>query len=295
MNDMLSDRAARCAGFGCPNALELPDNRPAAVKTGTTNDGRDAWTIGYTPQLVTGVWLGNSDDREMENVPGEKGAAPVWRALMAWALAEEPAAVWRRPSGLIEMAVCDPSGLLPTEFCPTVTELFIAGTQPTLYDNIYQAFAVNRETGRLATLYTPPELVENRVYQIYPEEAAEWARENGVEAPPTEFDTITQPGNESRNARIFLPQNFAVVDGEVAVWGTAAGDNFSFYRLAYFEGLTPDNLQTIVDAADKPVTNNVLGVWDTSGLNGLYTLLLTVVGEDGRFEETSVHVTVENK
>jgi membrane peptidoglycan carboxypeptidase len=62
MNDMLSDRSARCAGFGCPNALELPDNRPAAVKTGTTNDYRDGWAMGYTPQLVTGVWIGNTDN-----------------------------------------------------------------------------------------------------------------------------------------------------------------------------------------------------------------------------------------
>src|SRR5690606_21067778 len=75
INDMLSDRQARCAGFGCPNALELPDNRPAAVKTGTTNDYRDAWAVGYTPQLVTGVWVGNTDNSPMEEVPGSRGAA----------------------------------------------------------------------------------------------------------------------------------------------------------------------------------------------------------------------------
>ncbi|MEZ4643966.1 MAG: transglycosylase domain-containing protein [Chloroflexota bacterium] len=73
MNDMLSDRSARCAAFGCPNVLELPDNRPAAVKTGTTNDYRDAWTIGYTPQLAVGVWVGNTDNSPMDTVPGSKG------------------------------------------------------------------------------------------------------------------------------------------------------------------------------------------------------------------------------
>jgi membrane peptidoglycan carboxypeptidase len=77
MNDMLSDRGSRCQGFGCPNALELPDNRPAAAKTGTTDDYRDAWTVGYTPQLVTGVWVGNTDNSSMEDVPGSKGAQYV--------------------------------------------------------------------------------------------------------------------------------------------------------------------------------------------------------------------------
>jgi len=295
MNDMLSDRSARCRGFGCPNALELPDNRPAAVKTGTTNDYRDAWAVGYTPQLVTGVWLGNTDNSKMENVPGSKGAAPVWRALMSWALAGEPVEVWQRPSGLVEMAVCNISGLLPTEHCPTVSEIFIAGTQPTVYDNIYQEFAVNKETGRLATIYTPPELIENRVYRVYPEAAADWVRENEIEAPPTEFDTISDPGLPARNARIRQPEQFAFVSGTVAITGTAVSDEFAFYRLAYIEGLTPNNLQTIVDNVTEPVTDDLLGVWDTSELNGLYTLLLTVVGENGRFEETSVHVTIDNQ
>ncbi|HZD10391.1 MAG TPA: transglycosylase domain-containing protein, partial [Candidatus Binatia bacterium] len=96
MNDMLSDRNSRCQAFGCPNALELPDNRPAAVKTGTTNDFRDAWTVGYTPQLVTGVWVGNSDNAPMNEVPGSKGAAPIWHAFMSWALQDEPTQTWAR-------------------------------------------------------------------------------------------------------------------------------------------------------------------------------------------------------
>ncbi|MGD9099848.1 MAG: transglycosylase domain-containing protein, partial [Anaerolineae bacterium] len=70
---ILSDYAARCPAFGCPNTLQL-DDRPAAAKTGTTTDYRDAWTIGYTPELVTGVWVGNSDNTTMINTPGSRGA-----------------------------------------------------------------------------------------------------------------------------------------------------------------------------------------------------------------------------
>ncbi|MCP4425656.1 MAG: hypothetical protein GY803_14265 [Chloroflexi bacterium] len=298
MNDILTDRSARCAAFGCPNAMELPANRPAAVKTGSTNDFRDAWTIGYTPQLVTGVWVGNSDNSVMGRGPfgvtGVNGAAPIWQAAMAWAMQDEPVVLWSQPPGLVETAVCDISGLLATEHCPAVSELFIQGTQPTIPDAIYQELAVNRETGRLATVYTPPELVENRIYKVYPEAAAAWAKENGVELPPTEYDTIEIVTAVSQNTAVISPEPFAVISGTVPVRGTAQGDNFAYYRLAYFPGFAPENIQIIAEDMARTKENGVLGRWDTRGLDGLYTLLLTVVGEDGRFEEVSIPVTVSN-
>jgi membrane carboxypeptidase/penicillin-binding protein len=294
MNDMLADRSARCAEFGCPNVMELPANRPAAVKTGTTNDFRDAWTIGYTPQLVTGVWVGNSDNRAMAGVSGVAGAAPIWQAVMAWALQEEPVSLWAQPPGLVETAVCDTSGLLATNVCPTVAELFIQGTQPTTYDTIYQEFAINRETGRLATIYTPSELVENRIYKVYPETAAAWAEANSVERPPTEYDTISLAGSGSADAQITIPQPLAIISGTVTIRGTARGDDFAYYRLAYFPGLLPTTLQSIAENVTEARTNELLAIWDTSNLNGLYTVLLTVVGQDGRFQEVTLPVTIEN-
>ncbi|MCB9419291.1 MAG: transglycosylase domain-containing protein [Ardenticatenaceae bacterium] len=294
MNDMLADRSARCAAFGCPNVMELPANRPAAVKTGTTNDFRDAWTIGYTPQLVTGVWVGNSDNRAMAGVTGISGAAPIWQAVMAWALQDEPVAIWAQPPGMVETAVCDTSGLLATDICPTDTELFIQGTQPTVYDTIYQEFAVNRETGRLATIYTPSGLVENRIYKVYPEAAAAWAEENGIEQPPTEYDTISLASSSSADAQITFPQPLAVISGTVTILGTARGADFSYYRVAYFPGLIPATLQSIAENVTEPQTNGPLAVWDTGNLNGLYTVLLTVVDGDGRFQEVTLPVTIEN-
>jgi hypothetical protein len=289
---ILSDRGARCQAFGCPNVMELPGNRPAAAKTGTTNDYRDDWTLGYTPQLVVGVWVGNTDNSPMDGVPGSEGAAPIWHALMSWALQDEPILNWERPSGLVEMAVCETSGLLPTPHCPRVSELFIAGTQPTLYDNIYQEIAVNRENGRLATLYTPPELIETKIYKVYPEQAADWVRDNEIEQPPTEFDTINEPVAAS-DVAITSPASFAYVNGVVPVMGTVRGDDLAYYRLAYFAGLTPQNIQTIADNVTEPKENDTLGVWDVENLSGLYTLLLTAVRQDGSFTETSVHVTVD--
>ena len=84
------------------------------------------------------------------------------------------------------------------------------------------------------------------------------------------------------------------MQGQVVITGTARSDNFAFYRLAYFEGLTPDNLQTLADNVTEPRENAELAVWDVSQLEGLYTLLLTVVRQDGGFAEYSVQVTVDN-
>jgi membrane carboxypeptidase/penicillin-binding protein PbpC len=295
MNDMLSDRLARCPAFGCPNALELPDNRPAAAKTGTTNDYRDAWTIGYTPQLAVGVWVGNTDNSPMDNVPGSKGAAPIWQAVMSWAHEELPVATWPQPRGIVTQSVCDPSGQLPTRFCPTVTEIFIEGTTPTVFDNMYQEFRLNRETGRLATIYTPPELVETEVFVIYPDRAADWVRENNLPQPPAEFDTIIDAGETAGEVALVNPGPFQFVAGQLEIIGNARSDNFAYYRLAYFAGLDPVDVQVIADQVGEQKSNAVLGVWDAGELDGLYTLLLTVVRNDGSFSEASVQVTVDNE
>ncbi len=293
LNDMLSDHSARCAAFGCPNLLELPNNRPAAVQTGSTNDFRDAWTIGYTPQLVTAVWVGNTDNRPMVNVGGYEGAAPIWQALMAWALQAEPVELWSPPPGMVEQPVCDISGLRPTPICPTVLEWFISGTEPLLFDTIFQEFAVNRENGRLATFSTPPDLIERRIYRVYPEAATTWARANGIEQPPSEYDTlsVTAVGTD---VAIRSPQPFAHVRGQVSITGTVALADLAYYRLAYFAGLTPVNLRTIGANVAQRVTNGRLGVWDVENLQGLYTLVLTAVRQDGSFVELSLPVTVDN-
>ncbi len=295
MNDLLADRNARCDRYGCPNLFELPNNRPTAVNAGRSADLQDAWTIGYTPQLVTAVWMGNSDHTHtpMQAISDSNGALPIWHALMAWALQEVAIESWKRPSNITEIPVCTPSGLLPTPHCPTVSELFITGTEPVIADSMYQPFNINRETGRLATIHTPPELIETAVYQLYPSAAASWVAQNNLPQPPTEYDTITASGI-SPDVAILTPQNFATVKGQLEIIGTAQGDNFSSYRLAYFKGLQPTNIQILVDDKTIPQQESTLAVWDVSELNGLYTLLLTVFNEDGSFNESSSHISIDN-
>jgi len=298
MNSILSDRQARWAAMGRPNALELSNDRPAAAKTGTTNNFRDAWTIGYTPQLAVGVWVGNSDNAEMKSVSGLKGAAPIWHAVMEYALQDKEIVPFTRPEGLVEKAVCAVSGKLPTEHCPTVNELFIPGTEPTEQCDIHRVFRVNRETGRLCTVYTPPELCEERVYEVYPPEAADWIaslpEDRRPAAPPTEYDTIYGPSRGDAEVTIIEPAPYSYVRGVVPIQGNARGGDFNFYRVLFGQGLNPTEWIQIGPEHGDQVDHNTLEFWDTSGLDGLYSLRLSVVDHSMALREATIQVTVDN-
>ena len=119
ITSILSDAEARRPAFGASARwLELP-GRPAAAKTGTTNDWRDGWTVGYTPALVTGVWVGNADNVPMsQDGSGAVTAAPIWRQFMQQALEGRPVQAFTRPSGVVEMEICADTGSQPKPDCP---------------------------------------------------------------------------------------------------------------------------------------------------------------------------------
>ena len=292
--NVMSDNVARLAAFGYNNALELADGRPAAVKTGTTNSYWDAWTVGFTPQLVTGVWVGNADNSSMKRVPGSRGAAPIWNGVMATAMEGKPVEVFLRPPGIKEVVVCDISGKLPTAHCPNqVREIFVEGNEPTTHCDVHQAFRVNRETGRLATVYTPPELVDEIVYNIYPSDAADWVRENDIPQPPTQYDTYG-PSPASGPVVVVNPPPYAYVKGIFPIIGNAKAGDFAFYRLEYGPGLNPESWSLIGGDHHNQVDNAPLEFWDVTGLDGLYTLRLTVVEHNQQIHEYATQFTVDN-
>jgi len=184
----LSDDTARAPAFGEGSVLEL--ERPAAAKTGTTSDWRDNWTLGYTPDLVVGVWVGNADNQPMENVSGIAGAGPIWHEFIQTALLGRPALDFREPPGLVRVTVCALSGLLPNPDSPcphTRTELFIEGTQPTQLDTFYRRFKIDAATGQLADATTPPSRVIEPLMLVLPSEALQWARDNDIETANDQF------------------------------------------------------------------------------------------------------------
>ncbi|HDN79385.1 MAG TPA: penicillin-binding protein 1C [Chloroflexi bacterium] len=191
---ILSDDYARLLGFGRGSILNL--SRPAAVKTGTTTDWRDNWTVGFTPQLVVGVWVGNADHSPMYEVTGLTGAAPIWHNFMEKAHQNLPVAEFPRPSGLVEREVCALSGKLPNPYCPhRRRELFIAGTEPTETCTMHRLIEVDVSTGLPASPRTPPERRVKKVITIFPPEAREWAREQGL--PVFTEETLALSHSES--------------------------------------------------------------------------------------------------
>ncbi|HEV8354856.1 MAG TPA: penicillin-binding protein 1A [bacterium] len=108
--------------------------RPAAGKTGTTDDYRNAWFAGYTPYLSTAVWVGNDNNAPMRRVVGGMVPARIWASFMKGAVTGTPADDWKRPEGVVTVTVCGASGQLASAGCPNPrTEVFIRGTEPTEY------------------------------------------------------------------------------------------------------------------------------------------------------------------
>ncbi len=131
ISDILSDNSARRDVFGERSLLVIP-NYTVAVKTGTTDDKRDNWAIGYTPSVVVGAWVGNNDNSPMHPslASGITGASPIWNRLMTAALKGKKDESFLKPDTIIEMEIDSLTGGLPIEGYPTRKEKFIKGTEP---------------------------------------------------------------------------------------------------------------------------------------------------------------------
>lgn len=214
--DILSDNGVRKDIFG--DSLVVPNYR-VAVKTGTTQEFRDAWTCGATPNISTVVWVGNNDNTKMRSgADGSVVAAPIFRNYMSNALKKISASEdFQKPSGIQEATVEKFSNKLPTQYSQQlVKDIFASWQVPTEKDNVNIVVKVNRLNGDLATDSTPPELIEERVYRDihserpdYPnweDPVRSWAAANGyVGKPPSGKDnsydgkgpsiSITSPSN----------------------------------------------------------------------------------------------------
>jgi 1A family penicillin-binding protein len=132
ITNVLSDNNARTPAFGPRSVLHIPGQQ-VAVKTGTTNNLRDNWTIGYTTDRVVAVWVGNNDNQAMSYVAsGITGASPIWNKIIRTQLDDAHPHVFPTPEGLIKVKICARTGTLPCTGCPSVVEeLYIPGTEPT--------------------------------------------------------------------------------------------------------------------------------------------------------------------
>ncbi len=162
ISHILSDNQARTAAFGPSSQLTIP-GQVVSVKTGTTNDLRDNWTIGYTPQFLVAVWVGNNNNSPMSYLTsGVTGAAPIWNTLMRHALKDQPPLWPEKPARITSATICTLSGLLPNpeKPCDTRNELFITGTEPQTIDSSFKGIWVNKDTNLPAFTGNPPEAVD---------------------------------------------------------------------------------------------------------------------------------------
>lgn len=273
---ILSDRQARCPAFGCPNSLEL--SRPAAAKTGTTNDFRDAWTVGYTPDLVVGVWVGNANNSEMIDLPGSRGAAPIWHDFMEAALAGQPVRDFVRPPGIVEMEICVDSGTQPSEHCPRRrTEIFVADQLPLGSEHDWYQVCPGYADGQVMVVITDPQ-------------GREWALQHGMPLAPPDF---CSGGTSTVDVRITFPGPDDTVNGPVAVIGTVLLPGFHHYEIQYGVGANPEGWGWVSGPHLAQVQAGQLAMWDTTHLApGVYTLRVMAWDTTGHSVEARSRCTV---
>ncbi|OGE88885.1 MAG: hypothetical protein A3J07_00860 [Candidatus Doudnabacteria bacterium RIFCSPLOWO2_02_FULL_49_13] len=231
VDSVMTDNDARAFVFGPNSPLTLP-GRVVAAKTGTTQEWKDGWALGFTPSLVAGVWVGNNDSSVMRRgADGVIVAAPIWRQFMLNALKGTPAETFAEPPGIQRVVVDAISGKLPTELTPsTKSEVFASFALPKDFDDVHISVAINKYNGLKASSLTPPDALENRVYTVLHSEMPNnpnwenpvraWALAAGFAYPPTEEDDGSAgsggldgtPGSNDKLVSFVAPVNNQIIN-----------------------------------------------------------------------------------
>ena len=297
ITDMLSDAESRRAVFG-PNPNMLVAGHQVAVKTGTTNDFRDAATAGYSTQLAAAVWVGNADNTPMTDVPGSRGALPIWHAAMRIAHDRfAPDSVpFERPAGLVDVEIDPLSGLLPGPYSPApISEVFIAGTEPFGSDDLHVPVSVHRPSGKLAGPDAPAAEVEQQVAIALPPAAWSWQQELAENEP------LADPDREYADALDFLvpapglilasPRAGAVLSSDTAVRGRADGAS-----LAYGLGPQPSEWFALEEPDPDEPDPNVLGRLPVSELpDGPLLLRARIDHADGSSDQVVRELLIDRQ
>ena len=283
LSSILSDNNARAPMFGTNSVLALPFQ--AAVKTGTTNDYRDNWTVGYTPDLVVGVWVGNADYTPMVNTSGVSGAAPIWANIMQTGIQQlrgGSATAFARPSDVVDMTICSVSGTVPSEYCPSQrTEVFASDQGPLpKEEDLWVKSMIDSWTGLLASPacseFTKEALTINvvdgdAIRWLKTEAGIAWADNYGFPDP-----LVFKPERECRldDPRPIIDimglQN-AISENPFKLVGVVdATANFKQYKLHWGEGEDPSQWNPLQeDWVTTPMRSaGVLTEWDVSELDG---------------------------
>lgn len=213
ISHILLDNNARTAAFGASSQLVIP-GKVVSVKTGTSNDLRDNWTIGFTPHVLVSTWVGNNDNTPMHPylVSGITGAAPIWHELMEKALENQEPEWPEKPDGIIGMNVCTLTGLLPNPENPCTTrhEFFIKGLAPKGVDQSRRGIWIKKDTN------LPPEEgdFENLELREHLVVSDPFVKDFCLDCPwPQEIDENGQPTGKIRYPQITINPASTSIEG----------------------------------------------------------------------------------
>ncbi|HET9589281.1 MAG TPA: transglycosylase domain-containing protein [Anaerolineales bacterium] len=310
MSSILSDNEARAWMFGRNSLLNLPFQ--VAAKTGTTNDFRDNWTLGYTPDLVTGVWVGNADYTPMVNTTGLSGAAPIWSAFMQYAVPAvsggnpTPFAV---PGGIIQRTICSISGTEPSQWCRggQRTEFF-AADQPPLpaSQDLLREVTIDTWTGLIAG-NACPDFVENElVMNVSDRWGRNWLRSgegrSWLEAHDLPRNPFFAPDRECSASDPRPVLQFTSLNNGTVVTETTLPINgiidvqngsFTFWRLEYGIGPDPAQWTALMEADRRIPDSSLIYTWDVGNIQeSVITLRLTLFNDQDRSVERRVTISL---
>ena len=315
LSDILSDNGARALEFGTNSALKL--SFPAAAKTGTTNDFRDNWTVGYTPDLVAATWVGNDDETPMVNTTGVTGAAPIWHAFLEAALAGH-ATPFARPAGIVQRNFCIVSGAEPSEFCPPDQigqEVYSSAHPPLTKElDLWQRAYIDpytnlRQTADCAKYYQNDQLLNQQQVVIGVSDpfaqkwltqnptGQAWAAAHNIIAPihwaPTASCTPNSP--HPLVSFSYPTEGVTVPPGLIQIAGQAgATADFDHFILDYGLSNDPQGWASVVGPTTNPVNDtSPLANFDTSSFqSGPVTLRIIVFSKSGGSAEARVHFNI---
>lgn len=294
ISNILSDVNAKRPIFSNVLGVLTLKDRPVAVKTGTTNEFRDAWTIGYTPQYVTAVWAGNNDNSPMNKATGAIAAAPIWDQVMEKLHAGLPVQDFQKPDGIQDVTVDKLSNKLPVNGSDTVTDHFASWQVPTTQDDVHVQLKVCKENGLLADDSIPADLTTLRTFINIHSEMPDnpnweipvqaWAAQNGLDnRPPTA--KCTGGSDVTPTITITSPADHSSVKGQFTISANASAPS----GVQSVEFLIDDT--SIATVASSPYQTT----YNTSSLSsGDHTISAVVTSNNGATATTRIGITVSN-
>ncbi len=309
ISHILSDNAARTPAFGPNSVLNLPFQ--AAAKTGTTNDFRDNWTVGYTSDVVVGVWVGNADNTPMRDTSGLTGAAPIWAEYMKFAvqhLTSGSSAFFNPPAGISEQVICAVSGTRPSAHCPNQrSEIFAADQLPLPEsDDLWKEIEIDTWTGLQAAAYCDDFTQDRLVINVSDPWAVDWIRETGQGSAWAESMGFDRPfafaperacrdGDPLATVEFVSPRDGDTIqERPVEVQARIHADNgFEEYRVEVSFG---DVGWRLLDRGARAVTEpGVVATWNfnPANVNGPAMMRITLIGSGDAVARRTIELDIQ--